>query len=160
MRQRRARVAAGVVFGAIASVIAGTGAAVALPSARGAPAERQQRTVWDGLYTSEQADRGAALYREWCASCHAPDLSGGDVAPGLVGGEFVWNWSGLTVGQLFERLRISMPQEDPSRVTRAEKADILAFMLRANAFPAGAHELPDRAAMLDQFLFEALEPAP
>lgn len=150
--------AAGVVAGAIASVIASSGAAAVLPGAHGAPAERQQRTVWDGIYTPEQADRGAALYGEWCASCHAPDLSGGDVAPGLVGGEFVWNWSGLTVGQLFERLRISMPQEDPSSVTRSEKADILAFMLRANAFPAGARELPGRAAMLDRFLFEALAP--
>ena len=145
-----------------ARVVVGIGVAVALlsaaPGARGPLAERQDRTVWDGIYTQEQAERGAGLYEEWCASCHASDLSGGDVAPGLVGGEFVWNWSGLTVGQLFERLRISMPQEDPAAVTRSEKADILAFMLLVNEFPAGARELPDRAAMLEQFLFEAIQP--
>lgn len=145
-----------------ARTVVGIGVAVALlsaaPGARGWLAERQERTVWDGIYTLEQADRGDVLYQEWCASCHAADLSGGDVAPGLVGGEFVWNWSGLTVGQLFDRLRISMPQEDPAAVSRSEKADILAFMLRANEFPAGERELPDRAAMLEQFLFEAIQP--
>jgi mono/diheme cytochrome c family protein len=143
-------------------VVVGIGVAVALlsaaPGAGRLLAERQERTVWDGIYTQEQAERGAGLYQEWCASCHASDLSGGDMAPGLVGGEFVWNWSGLTVGQLFERLRISMPQEDPASVTRSQKADILAFMLDVNEFPAGERELPDRAAMLEQFLFEAIQP--
>ena len=118
----------------------------------------QTQTVWDGMYTDEQAARGEMLYQEWCASCHAPDLSGGDLAPVLAGGEFVWNWSGLTVGQLFERLRISMPQENPSSVTRAQKADILAFMLRANEFPVGEQELVGRSEILDQFMFEAVRP--
>ena len=125
---------------------------------RASRAAGQARTTWDGIYTEEQAARGEPLYQEWCASCHAPDLSGGDLAPGLVGGEFVWNWSGITVGQLFERLRISMPQENPSNVTRAEKADILAFMLYVNEFPAGEHELADRTNMLEQIMFEAIQP--
>ena len=118
----------------------------------------QTQTVWDGMYTDEQAARGEMLYQEWCASCHAPDLSGGDLAPGLAGGEFVWNWSGLTVGQLFERLRISMPQENPSSVTRTQKADILAFMLAANEFPVGEQELVGRSEILDQFMFKAVRP--
>ena len=118
----------------------------------------QTQTVWDCMYTDEQAARGEMLYQEWCASCHAPDLSGGDLAPGLGGGEFVWNWSGLTVGQLFERLRISMPHENPSSVTRAQKADILAFMLAANEFPVGEQELVGRSEILDQFMFEAVRP--
>ena len=118
----------------------------------------QGRTVWDGIYTDEQADRGESLYQDACASCHAQDLSGGQMVPQLIGGEFTWNWSGLTVGQLFERLRISMPQEDPASVSRQEKADILAFILRANEFPAGEKELASRAEMLNQFMFEALKP--
>ena len=63
------------------------------------------------------------------------------MVPGLIGGEFIWNWSGLTIGQLFERLRISIPQENPASVSRREKADILAFILRLNEFPAGEKEL-------------------
>lgn len=118
----------------------------------------QSRTVWDGIYTDEQADRGESLYQDACASCHGQDLSGGQMVPELIGGEFTWNWSGLPIGQLFERLRISMPQEDPASVSRQEKADILAFILRANEFPAGAKELASRAEMLNQFMFEALKP--
>ena len=138
---------------ATAVLAAGLAAGAAGPAAAG-----QSRTTWDGVYTAEQAARGEGLYQEWCASCHAPDLSGGDLAPGLVGGEFVWNWSGITVGQLFERLRISMPQENPASVTRAQKADILAFMLYVNEFPVGEHALADRTQMLDQIMFEAVQP--
>ena len=141
-----------------AAVAAAALAAGVATAPGGLAAAGQTRTTWDGIYTEEQAARGEGLYQEWCASCHAPDLSGGDLAPGLVGGEFVWNWSGITVGQLFERLRISMPQENPSNVSRAEKADILAFMLYVNEFPAGEHDLADRTQMLDQIMFEAIQP--
>ena len=142
----------------VAAVAAAAVVAGMATGSGGLAAAGQARTTWDGIYTEEQAARGEGLYQEWCASCHAPDLSGGDLAPGLVGGEFVWNWSGITVGQLFERLRISMPQENPSRVTRAQKADILAFMLYVNEFPAGEHELADRTNMLEQIMFEAIQP--
>ena len=119
---------------------------------------RQARSVWDGIYTDEQADRGEPLYQETCASCHSTDLSGGEMAPGLVGGDFVWGWSGLTLGQLFEQMRVSMPQADPSSVSRQEKADILAFILRENQFPVGERELAIQTEALDQFMFEAAKP--
>ena len=51
----------------------------------------QGRTVWDGIYTDEQADRGESLYQDACASCHGQDLSGGQMVPELIGGEFTWN---------------------------------------------------------------------
>ena len=70
-------------------------------------------SVWAGVYTGEQANRGAVLYREACASCHGPTLLGGEMAPALVGTDFMSNWNGLTVGDLVERIRVSMPQNDP-----------------------------------------------
>ena len=141
-----------------AAAVGAAGLVAAMAAGMVGPAAAQGRTVWDGVYTEQQAARGEPLYQQWCASCHAQDLSGGDLAPGLVGGEFTWNWSGISLGQLFERLRISMPQEDPGAVSRAEKADILAFMLFVNEFPAGENDLADRTQMLDQIMFEALEP--
>ena len=80
------------------------------------------------------------------------------MAPGLVGGEFVWTWSGLPVAELFERLRVSMPQVRPNSVSRAEKADILAYMFAAHGFPAGNTALADRAAPLRGILFSAEQP--
>ena len=120
--------------------------------------QAQTRSVWDGVYTTEQAVRGAELYEESCAECHGVDLGGGEMAPGLVGGEFVWTWSGLPVAELFERLRVSMPQVRPNSVSRAEKAAILAYMFDANGFPAGDTELADRAAPLRGILFSAEQP--
>jgi len=80
------------------------------------------------------------------------------MSPGLVGGEFVWNWNGLSVGDLFERLRVSMPQGEPNSVSRQEKADILAFLLQANDFPVGDTELANRTGMLAGINFLAQKP--
>src|SRR5271157_4911170 len=75
-------------------------------------------SVWDGVYTQAQADRGKALYNSSCAACHGDQLNGGETAPALVGGEFLSNWNGLTVGQLFDRIRTSMPPGTPAKVAR------------------------------------------
>ena len=121
-------------------------------------AARQAQSVWDGVYTAEQAERGEPLYQQSCAECHGPDLAGGEMSPGLVGAEFVWNWNGLSVGDLFERLRVSMPQGVPNSVSRQEKADILAFLFRANDFPTGDTELASRTAMLGGISLLAQKP--
>jgi len=34
-------------------------------------AEEPIRSVWDGVYTAEQAKRGQPLYVKSCGSCHA-----------------------------------------------------------------------------------------
>ena len=107
MRSRATVVGAGAVVAVLAVCVAGPEVAA-----------RQVQSVWDGVYTVEQAQRGAPLYQQSCAECHGPDLAGGEMSPGLVGGEFVWNWNGLSVGDLFERLRVSMPQGEPNSVSR------------------------------------------
>ncbi len=38
------------------------------------------RSVWEGVYTKEQAQRGLAAYRENCAKCHGDNLGGGEAA--------------------------------------------------------------------------------
>jgi mono/diheme cytochrome c family protein len=116
------------------------------------------RSVWDGVYTSDQAQRGAALYAGQCASCHGSELTGGESAPPLTGGDFSSNWNGLTVGDLFERIRISMPADRPGRLTREQDADILAFILRVGGFPAGKAELEHQAEVLKQIRYESAKP--
>ena len=145
VKSLRTAIGAGAVIGMLAVCSAGVVA-------------RQARSVWDGVYTAEQALRGAPLYQQSCAECHGPEMSGGEMSPGLVGGEFVWNWNGLSVGDLFERLRVSMPQGEPGSVSRQEKADILAFLLEANDFPVGDTELANRTAMLRGITFLVQEP--
>ena len=131
-----------------------------LLTAPGSPATvgaRQTQSVWNGIYTVDQAERGRPIYETACAGCHGANLTGGDEAPVLAGGEFVWTWNGLTVGALFERIRKSMPVDDPGSVSRQEKADILAFLFSVNEFPAGESELASRTSTLEQILFEAIQ---
>jgi hypothetical protein len=82
-------------------------------------------------------------------------LTGGEMAPALAGGEFMAGWDGLTVGDLFERIRISMPQNAPGTLSGQQNADILAFMLASNKFPAGSAELAKDAMILKNIKFEA-----
>ena len=117
-------------------------------------AQQASRSVWDGVYTEEQAKRGAALFSQYCAQCHGTELQGGEEAPSLAGGAFTANWNGLTVGDLSERVRVTMPPDNPNRINRQQNVDILSHVLRANGFPAGQTELEARTEVLKQIRIE------
>ena len=107
-----------------------------------------QKTVWDGVYTEEQAKRGADVYAEKCSMCHGDSLGGVESAPPLTGPGFYANWEGETLNALFERIRMSMPQDNPGSLSRAQNADIIAHMLRTGGYPAGSTPLEGQAGAL------------
>ncbi len=111
--------------------------AVALP----VPVAAQDRTVNDGVYTDQQATRGRTAYREQCAACHAADLFGGEMAPGLKGSGFIGGWSGATLWEFADFTNATMPQDAPGRLTARQLNDVIAFILQSNDYPAGADEL-------------------
>jgi quinoprotein glucose dehydrogenase len=121
-------------------------------------AQPPTKSVWDGVYSEAQAERGKGLYSQECASCHGSELTGGEMAPPLAGGEFMAGWDGLTIGDLFERVRISMPQNAPGSLSGQQNADILAFVFAANKFPAGQSEMPKEAGILKTIKFEVKKP--
>lgn len=116
------------------------------------------RSVWDGVYTDEQAKRGEGLYQKKCASCHGDKLTGGESAPPLAGGQFLSNWNGLTLDVLFERIRLTMPSDNPAQVSRPAKADVLAYLLNMNKFPSGKTELHYKAELMKDILIETNQP--
>jgi S-disulfanyl-L-cysteine oxidoreductase SoxD len=116
------------------------------------------KTVWDGVYTADQAARGKTAYAAQCAMCHNDDLTGGDEAPPLTGAQFMGNWNGLSVGELFDRIRVSMPANNPGKLGRQQNADIIAYMLQFNKFPAGATELPTQSETLKEVRIAAQKP--
>jgi len=122
------------------------------------PSSSPPRSVWDGVYTEDQSKRGEPLYKKECAACHGDMLTGGESAPPLTGGAFLANWNGLTVGDLFDRIRKTMPQTAPGRLTRQQDADILAFLLSVNKFPSGKTELYRQSEMLKEIRFESKRP--
>ena len=144
----KATLAIGLAIGVLAS---GTGGMFRAVSA-------QERSQWDGVYSDEQAKRGEPLYAQHCSSCHGPDLAGGEMAPGLVGADFAANWNDLTLGQLFDRIRTSMPQNNPGSLSPQQNADILSFILSKGNAPAGTTELPRQSEVLDTIKYVALNP--
>ena len=101
-------------------------------------------SIWDGIYTEEQAERGRRDYSRHCKECHGEDLRGGETAAALVGKELVSFWSEASVGVLFEEIRETMPEENPGALSDQDYADILAFLFQANKFPDGEEALePD-----------------
>lgn len=116
------------------------------------------RSVWDGVFTEDQAKRGQPAYNENCSSCHGDTLSGGEMAPALAGGDFLSNWNGLTVGDLYDRIRTTMPLNRPGKLTREMNADILAYIMKANQFPTGDTELAHQSEVLKQIRFESTKP--
>src|SRR5262245_8186882 len=120
-----------------------TMAGLALAQAAAAP-----KTVWDGVYSKEQAARGQAKYAQACSGCHQSDFSGSDQAPGLAGGDFVDRWNDQSVVDLADRIRTSMPLDDVGSLNVQLSADLTAYLLQANNFPAGEKDLPaDRSEM-------------
>jgi len=100
---------------------------------------QETKSVKSGVYTEAQAARGKELHATNCAACHGEDLAGSGPMPALAGEEFLANWK--TLGDLFEKTHSSMPANAPGSLTEKETSDILAYMLSASKFPAGATEL-------------------
>ncbi len=105
------------------------------------PATPEMRSVWDGVYTVEQAQRGQELYLGKCANCHAETMVGNFPAPPLRGSAFTSRWSGQTVKDLHSRIRSTMPVDVPGSLSRQETFDIVSYLFQANGFPDGDVEL-------------------
>jgi mono/diheme cytochrome c family protein len=138
------------------------GAMVLLLALVGAGAAARQdgttTSVWDGVYSEAQAQRGETAYRQSCVNCHGPELEGADMTPPLTGGTFTANWNDLTLGDLFERIRATMPLDKPGTLSRQQNADLVAFLLKANQWPAGTTELSRELGTLKQIRIQPSKP--
>jgi|SRR5215469_4688863 len=123
-------------------------------------ASQESHSVWDGVYTQAQAQRGQALYTQQCSSCHGEKLTGkeSEDSPALTGGDFQSEWTGRTVGDLFRKILRKMPQDNPGKLTPQQSADLVAYILSFNAFPAGKAELPPQSDALATIHIDAKKP--
>ena len=145
-----------MMFGACLLLM--SSAMVGLAQSAASSAATPRRSVLDGVFLEQQAKRGQALYEQECASCHGAALQGIEMAPALVGPSFLANWGGLTLGDLFERIRQSMPPDDPTRLSRAQHADVVAYILKAGKYPSGPAELPAEVSALKEIQIRPLAP--
>jgi mono/diheme cytochrome c family protein len=116
------------------------------------------RSVWDGVYTESQAKRGGQVYASQCVNCHGNTLQGDGPASALTGPGFTADFDGANLGEMLDRTRTTMPEDKPGTMSRQQVADVLAYVLSFNKFPAGETELPTQAEALNQIKFLATKP--
>jgi len=130
------------LFGAAAATSTGTAAQVAAAQTAG-------KTAADGVYSDEQRRAGQQLSQASCVSCHGQGLAGSDLAPPLFGPDFIGAWSGRSVGDLYEKIHTTMPADGIGTLKPQQTADLIAYILNLNDFPAGAGALPPERATLN-----------
>ena len=127
--------------------------ALAVTAASSPFAQAPKKTIWDGVYTKEQAERGRAAYAQTCSYCHGTGLIGaevaGELAPDLKGVYFILMWTG-SLSDLFIKIDDYMPKDNPGSVSSEDTADIIAYLLQSNDAQAGQSEIPpDREKVKD-----------
>jgi S-disulfanyl-L-cysteine oxidoreductase SoxD len=96
----------------------------------------------DGVYTADQAHRGEAAYQKQCVSCHGAALDGVGPYPPLSGDDFLSKYEGQPVLNLYDMIQKLMPADHPGSLTGPQAADLLAYILSFDKFPAGKTDLP------------------
>ncbi|MYI75229.1 MAG: cytochrome c [Acidobacteria bacterium] len=102
--------------------------------------------------------RDETAYEQECATCHLADLLGDGIAPALTGAAFDFRWSDLSVGDMYVAIRATMPQGAPASLSPQGYADIVAYMLQRNDFPAGDMELPTEEEALNMITITSQAP--
>ncbi len=146
---------------AVSAFVSVGGAAVETASGVGAamPAAVQETTssTLDGVFTAAQARRGRRVYNQNCASCHGQELRGGEMAPSVAGADFIVFWTELPVGVLFDRIKLTMPEDGPGRLSDQEYTDVVAYLFDRSDYPAGENELSTDRAEMDKIMIVAAE---
>jgi cytochrome c553 len=106
-----------------------------------------KKTTKSRVYTSAQATRGESTYMSLCVSCHPPATYKGAV---------FLSWQGRSLGELLAFLQDKMPKNDPGSLTAKEYSDVIAYLLKLNAMPAGRVDLPADAKVLRTITIDIL----
>ncbi|MDB5474112.1 MAG: hypothetical protein JWP99_1415 [Devosia sp.] len=115
---------------------------------------QEERTIWDGVFTADQALRGKQVNSGVCSKCHGdrgdganePDQPGG---PAIARFSFLRKWEGTSLASLFEYVKTTMPPDNPASRTDQQYIDVIAHMLELSGAPAGDTELPPDPEVLD-----------
>jgi len=105
-----------------------------------------KKSVWEGVYTSEQAERGQKAYTANCSGCHQADLGGKGEVPALKGDNFMERWHDYAAKPLFDMIRTEMPPlrfrtPDTKPLPDQDYVDIISYLFKVNSFPSGKTEL-------------------
>lgn len=115
-------------------------------SARAEPGtgtEESQATLCEGVYSSAQALSGQKIFAAQCSQCHGANFRGGFGVASLAGPAFKIRWGDKTLLTLFDRMKTTMPLDNPGKLSDQGYIEILARILEVNSYPANVvAELP------------------
>jgi len=131
--------AAACIISTLAACPLALGAQISGPPVPAAQLDSMRSTQL-GVYTDIQAKRGQQVYAGTCASCHQPTSHQGTA--------FSQNWDRHALSELFNYVSTQMPQDNPGSLDPNAAIDVVAFLLKIYAMPAGMTELaPDTVAL-------------
>ncbi|HLH33007.1 MAG TPA: cytochrome c [Terriglobia bacterium] len=117
------------------------------------------QTVWDGVYTADQAKRGQTAYSQQCVACHKPDLMG--IEGALKGDAFIERRREDNLGTLFLDMKSTMPRGNPGGLPDQTYTDIISYLLQSNDMPPGKAELkPDDLEKIQLISKDGPKPVP
>ena len=91
------------------------------------------KTTNDSVYTAAQAERGKKAFSTSCTTCHDTARFSGDT--------FAEAWTGKPLKEIWDVASGTMPEDNPGSLKQQEYADIIAYFLSLNEYPAGDTEL-------------------
>lgn len=113
------------------------------------------KSTSDGVYSADQAQQGEALYNKQCASCHGEKLEGSGQNPPLAGNDFMTDWKGRPLADLYTKIHDTMPATNPGSLTPDQTVELIAFVLKSNSMPAGTTALPEDPSALKSIQISA-----
>ena len=103
-------------------------------------AQNPEPRIWQGVYSTAQAERGKTSFNSSCLRCHGDKLQG-NTAPALSGDRFFTTWGSEPIASLFAKIRDTMPPNFGTSIDDQTKLDIVAYILQTNGYPGGPGEL-------------------
>lgn len=104
-------------------------------------AQAPKQTIWNGVYTDAQAERGRAAYELRCDGCHQGDLSPTNQTARMAGPRFFDRWREESLDYMYDFIYTTMPRRKPKSLPESDYLDIVAHILKVNSVPAGEREL-------------------
>ena len=105
-----------------------------------AASQAPTKSTNDGVYTKVQGERGQKVFSEKCTACHEPSRFSGEA--------FHESWDNKALKELWDVASGTMPEDNPGSLKQQEYADILAYFLSLNEYPAGDAELQGNASAM------------
>jgi mono/diheme cytochrome c family protein len=102
-----------------------------------------KKTTNDGIYTKAQADGAKPQFEKICAECHSFTVATKKKPKDKPLGDdpFFEEWTGRPVSELVSVIHLTMPDDGSADVSEEEAANLVAYVLQQNGYPAGAAPL-------------------